>query len=105
VVVKHFGTHDNKQARINESLRRFDDSDDHIHGFLVGFSDRWSDSMTRSYRKTDPPSPQSAAHSTTGSSSSSSAAAARSSRGKTNIFPFSDFLFSDFFVQGLGSRV
>ncbi len=25
--------------------------------------------------------------------------------GKTNIFPFSDLLFSDFFVLGLGFRV
>ncbi len=25
--------------------------------------------------------------------------------GKPNIFPFPDFLFSDFIVQGLGSRV
>ena len=79
-VVKLFGTHDNKPARITESLRRCDDSDDHIHGFFVDFSDRWSESMTRRTRKTDPPSPQSAAHSTTGSSSSS-AAAARSSSG------------------------
>ena len=78
---KYSGTHDNTQARITESPRRCDDSDDHIHGFSVGFSDRWWEPMTRRIRETDPPSPQSAADSKTGSSSSS-AAAARSSNGR-----------------------
>jgi hypothetical protein len=39
-VLKHSGTHDDKQARITESPRRSDDSDDHIYGFSVSFSDR-----------------------------------------------------------------
>ena len=79
--LKYSGTHDNTQARITESPRRSDDSDDHIHGFSVGFSDRWWEPMTRRIRETDPPSPQSAADSKTGSSSSS-ATAARSSNGR-----------------------
>ncbi len=81
VAFKYSDTHDNTQARITKSLRQRNDSNDHIHGFFVGFSDRWSDndldSMTRSICKTDPPLPQSAAYSTTGASFSSSSSAAR----------------------------
>ena len=46
----------NKHAtpRITESPGRSDDSDDHIYGFYVGFSNRWLESMARRIRETDP---------------------------------------------------
>jgi hypothetical protein len=73
----HFGIHDNRPACLNESLRRYNHSDDQINGFIVVFPDRWSESIACRIRKTDLPSAQSTADSMT--CSSFAAAAARSS--------------------------